>query len=282
MCTICGLAQAFASKRQTAPKISARRVRRVGISRRRGYCCSGRPEAALADTSTAEVKFVNGKVYAVDAKRPWAQAVAVKGKRIAYVGDTAGAKAFISRRTEVIDLGGKMLMPGFCRGTYASVAVGSTLSQGVDLQYDTREKILEVLAAYAKTISHGSLVRGFGWRYMAFPLTGPRKEDLSTRSGLTAPVAVRYRHPLRVGQLQGAAARRDYQGYAGSRAWLQPLRARSGHRRTYRDFWWSRPRWCRCSTRPTRSRSTRRRQTWGSGFPRLPQPGHHVGDGCSA
>ncbi len=97
---------------------------------------------ALADTGTANVVFVNGKIYTVDFKRPWAQAVAVKGRRIAYVGDTAGAKAFVGRHTEVIDLSGKMLMPGFVEA-HTHPYVGSTLSQGVDMQYDTREKLLE-------------------------------------------------------------------------------------------------------------------------------------------
>lgn len=48
----------------------------------------------------------------------------------------------------------------------------------VDLQYDTREKLLELLTAYARTTPASPLVRGFGWRYMAFPQTGPRKQDL--------------------------------------------------------------------------------------------------------
>jgi predicted amidohydrolase YtcJ len=176
MCTICDLAQAFASKRQATPNISRGRFVASGLAAGASIAAASAGDA-LADTATANVVFVNGKVYTVDSKRPWAQAVAVKGRRIAYVGDTAGAKAFVGRRTEVIDLSGKMLMPGFVEA-HTHPYVGSTLSQGVDLQYDTREKLLEVLTAYAKTTTNNSLVRGFGWRYMAFPSTGPRKEDL--------------------------------------------------------------------------------------------------------
>lgn len=121
--------------------------------------------------------FVNGKVYTVNVNQPWAQAVAVKGKQIVFVGDAARAKELAGPRTEVIDLRGKMLIPGFVEA-HTHPFVGSALSQGIDLQYDTREKILEVLTAYAKTNPSGKLVRGFGWRYIAFPPTGPRKEDL--------------------------------------------------------------------------------------------------------
>jgi len=176
MCTICDLAQAFASKTQTTSNISRRRFVASGLAAGAAIAAAGMGDA-LADTGTADVVFVNGKVYTVASKRPWAQAVAVKGRRIAYVGDTAGSKAFISRRSEVIDLRGKMLIPGFVEA-HTHPYVGSAYSQGVDLQYDTREKLLEVLTAYAKTTPANSLVRGFGWRYMAFPQTGPRKEDL--------------------------------------------------------------------------------------------------------
>ena len=176
MCTICDFAQALASKRQTASNISRRGFITSGSAAIAAIAAGGIGNA-LADTGTADVVFVNGKVFTVASNQPWAQAVAVKGRRIAYVGDTAGAKDFIGRRTEVIDLRGKMLIPGFVEA-HTHPYVGSSLSQGVDLQYDTREKLLEVLRAYAKTTSANSLVRGFGWRYIAFPDTGPRKEDL--------------------------------------------------------------------------------------------------------
>ncbi len=112
MCTICDLAQAFAPKRQATPNISRGGFVASGLAAAASIAAASAGDA-LADTGTANVVFVNGKVYTVDSKRPWAQAVAVKGRRIAYVGDTAGARAFVGRRTEVIDLSGKMLMPGF-------------------------------------------------------------------------------------------------------------------------------------------------------------------------
>ena len=45
--------------------------------------------------------------------QPWAEAVAVKGHKIVYVGNKKGAKAFVGEGTERIDLAGKMLLPGF-------------------------------------------------------------------------------------------------------------------------------------------------------------------------
>ena len=49
----------------------------------------------------------------VDAARSWAQAIAVAGGRIIAVGTDAEVSALIEPRTEVIDLAGRMLLPGF-------------------------------------------------------------------------------------------------------------------------------------------------------------------------
>lgn len=61
----------------------------------------------------ADLLVRNGRVYTVDSDRPWAQAVAVRGDRIAWVGDEKDAGRFIGPATRVIDASGKMVLPGF-------------------------------------------------------------------------------------------------------------------------------------------------------------------------
>ena len=61
----------------------------------------------------ADLVLKNGVVYTVDRQRSRAQAVAVAGKEIVYVGNAEGVKDYIGPRTEVIDLAGKMVLPGF-------------------------------------------------------------------------------------------------------------------------------------------------------------------------
>jgi len=133
-------------------------------------------EAVAADNG-GDFVFRNGPIYTVNPKKPWAQAVAVKGKRIVYVGDDAGAKPFIKPGTRVIDLKGKMLLPGFVEG-HIHPLVGATLTRGADLQLDTKEEMLAALETYKDKVGAAGVVRGYGWRYAAFPATGPRKEDL--------------------------------------------------------------------------------------------------------
>ena len=53
-----------------------------------------------------------------------AQAVAVCGSEIVYVGDDAGADAFAGEDTKVIDLGGKYVSPGFIDGHTHEVKIG--------------------------------------------------------------------------------------------------------------------------------------------------------------
>ena len=61
----------------------------------------------------ADIVFTDGAVYTVDAHNSWAEAVAVKDKRIIFVGSSDDVSAYIGRDTKVVDLKGKMMMPGF-------------------------------------------------------------------------------------------------------------------------------------------------------------------------
>ncbi|HKG93124.1 MAG TPA: amidohydrolase, partial [Gemmatimonadaceae bacterium] len=57
---------------------------------------------------------VNARVWTGDSRRPWADAVAVRGDRIAAVGSSAEVKKMAGADTRVIDGGGRMMVtPGF-------------------------------------------------------------------------------------------------------------------------------------------------------------------------
>lgn len=72
--------------------------------------CGNAGMPALA--SPADLVYRNGYVYTVDARDSVQQALAVRGGRIVYVGSDSGAAAFIGKTTRVVDLHGRMLMPG--------------------------------------------------------------------------------------------------------------------------------------------------------------------------
>lgn len=134
--------------------------------------------SALAEeTGYASFVFQNGGVYTVTSARRFAEAVAVRGDRIAYVGSTMGARELVGPQTQVIDLAGRMLLPGFVEG-HVHPVVGAFVSRGVDLQTDDPDEVLARIAAEAAANPDAPVVRGYGWRYNAFPEDGPTKDAL--------------------------------------------------------------------------------------------------------
>ena len=62
--------------------------------------------------NAADLIFENGKVYTVDPRMPWAEAVAVRNGKIVFVGSAGGAREWQGPQTRIVDLKGRMMMPG--------------------------------------------------------------------------------------------------------------------------------------------------------------------------
>ena len=60
----------------------------------------------------ADTLIINAKVITMDRARPRAEAVAVQGERIVFVGSTFEAAQWRGPQTQVIDAGGRTLLPG--------------------------------------------------------------------------------------------------------------------------------------------------------------------------
>lgn len=140
-------------------------------------CCLS-PACWRVAGSGADLVFRNGGIYTVDAQRPWAESVAVDDGRIVYVGSDAGVAAFIGPRTEVIDLTGKMLLPGL-QDSHVHPPLGMILEPLCRLDdATTREEILEMVRACASE-SPEKWVLGFGWRSSIFlPEIAPHRTTL--------------------------------------------------------------------------------------------------------
>ncbi len=82
---------------------------------------------------SAEIVFVNGKIWTVDSSKPEAEAVAVINGRIAAVGLSNDVKKFIGSSTKVIDLKKKRMLPGFIDNHTHFMSGGFQL-QSVDLR----------------------------------------------------------------------------------------------------------------------------------------------------
>jgi len=128
--------------------------------------------------SAADLVFVNGAVYTVDAARSWAQAVAVREGRIAAVGTDAAIRPSIDAHTEVIDLAGRMLLPGFQDAHVHPVYAGIDMIQCDLHDLTTKDEYLGAISAYAAANPDAAWILGGGWSMEVFPRGCPAKEDL--------------------------------------------------------------------------------------------------------
>ncbi|WP_108469558.1 amidohydrolase [Polynucleobacter difficilis] len=116
----------------------------------------------------ADTIFYGGPVVTVNAKNEEVQAIAVQGGKIVALGTKdAITKDWQSKTTQVIDLKGQTLMPGFVEPhvhimiTAVFEGLGLNLSN-FTLPYDTKETLIAKMKAHLKTIPPGGWLFGFG------------------------------------------------------------------------------------------------------------------------
>ena len=133
------------------------------------------PEAPFSDTV-----FLNGQVYTVDADSPWAEAVVVADGLVVMVGSNDDAQDWIGDGTEVIDLEGQMLLPGF-HDSHTHVLIGVTTDAECDLlRLDSIEAVEARLRECTALEGFGEerWIIGGGWADWLWPKSEPDKAIL--------------------------------------------------------------------------------------------------------
>ena len=90
-----------------------------------------------------DLVLTNGVIHTVEEKNPAAQAIAIAGDRIVFVGSTAAAQNWVSGQTRVIDLRGKTVVPGLTDSHYHFQGVGK---RAFDLNLDGCKSLDEFLS----------------------------------------------------------------------------------------------------------------------------------------
>lgn len=146
--------------------------------------CAGRvagPGAAGGGAGApppATLVLRGGVVRTMDPARPLAEAVAVSGKRIVFVGGAAEAARYIGPATRVLDLAGRAVVPAF-QDSHIHLATGGVELGLCDLNdLATRDEILARVGEYAAAHPGEAWIVGGGWALPAFPEANPGKEDL--------------------------------------------------------------------------------------------------------
>lgn len=124
-----------------------------------------------------DLVFIGGPVWTGDAARSWAGAVAVRAGRITAVGHDE-LRELIGPRTEVVDLRGRLLIPGFQDAHVHPVFAGLTMLTCDLAPYDTAQQYAEAVAAYAAAHPGKPWITGGGWSFPAFPGGLPTREQL--------------------------------------------------------------------------------------------------------
>ena len=142
----------------------------------------------------ADLVLRNGNVHTVDESLPKAEAVAIIGDRIVAVGSDREIDRLIGDRTEVVDVEGQTVSPGFIEGHGHYMSFGSAL-MNLDFRYSKSfEEIVALVAKASRSTPAGEWIIGRGWHQDKWE-TKPETtvEGLPLHDALSA---VTPRHPV--------------------------------------------------------------------------------------
>lgn len=118
---------------------------------------------ALNQQDTATLVLRNGKIVTVDDRQPQAQAIAVRGDKILAVGSNAEIERYLGRATQVIDLQGKLAIPGFIEGHGHFTGIGAAKMNLDLMKVKSWDEIVAMVGEAAKKAKPGEWILGRGW-----------------------------------------------------------------------------------------------------------------------
>jgi predicted amidohydrolase YtcJ len=176
-----------------------------------GFGCS-----VESGVEPADVLLVNGRVYTfawddpavdgtpasnapfdADGWHPDAEAVAIRGGVIAFVGSRDEAEAYRGRDTEIIDVAGATIVPGFVDSHTHIAGLGANLERVNLVDVPAEEEMVERVARRATGVEPGEWIVGWGWDEGAWADRYPDKRLLS-RHVPDHPVVLRGLHGFAV------------------------------------------------------------------------------------
>jgi predicted amidohydrolase YtcJ len=119
---------------------------------------------AEAATVPADLVLTHGSIYTANPARPWAEAVAISRGKLAYVGSSSGAAAYVGNATRVIDLAGRYAMPGLVDAHVHPVMGGLKVLYECNFPFTaTPSEIATAVSACAARQPPGAWIKGGQW-----------------------------------------------------------------------------------------------------------------------
>jgi predicted amidohydrolase YtcJ len=134
--------------------------------------------SAQRKTQPADTIVLHGKIYTLNPKQEWAEALAIRGERIVAVGSNTDIANLQSKDTKVIDAKGHLVLPGFtdCHIHFidGSFSLGRVNLEDAKDAADIQQRLRE----YGGKHPGNDWILGRGWNYAMFPTSLPDKKYL--------------------------------------------------------------------------------------------------------
>lgn len=114
-------------------------------------------------TEKADLIISGGKIYTVNDRQPVVEAVVVKENKIIFAGSEEEANRYKSEETDIIDLHGRIMTPGFIEGHGHIMGVGYSELNLDLMEVKSFEEIIEKVKDAAKKAAPGEWIVGRGW-----------------------------------------------------------------------------------------------------------------------
>lgn len=134
--------------------------------------CAKEPDSGV------DIVFINARAYTLNDEAPWADAIAIKGDAIVYVGANEGALALAGENTVQHDLAGQMLLPGFI-DTHMHPITGGAYAKALSLDtFGTVDAWVQAVSDYADANNEIPVIFGYGFLSTTFGPVGPSRQLL--------------------------------------------------------------------------------------------------------
>ena len=148
----------------------------IGITTSLFLSCSDRSAEEIADKI-----YFNSKIWTGDTTNAWADAIVIRGNQIVYAGKDY--QSYKGSNTEMIDLGGKLMLPGFIDNHTHFLSGGYNLSS-VDLRKaKTKEEFISILKDFCQKQHDVRWVLGGDWDHEAWGGELPSRNWIDSVTG---------------------------------------------------------------------------------------------------
>jgi predicted amidohydrolase YtcJ len=144
-----------------------------------GDSSSSQPDEYANEQQPADWVLTGGRIFTVDDRNPWAEAVAMRGGEFVFVGDGPGVEAFVGEATRTVDLSGRLVLPGLI-DAHTHPAYVELEQFGAALPETSPEELLEAVGAYAESHPDDDWIRLCCWpsQFYVRGKEGPHKREL--------------------------------------------------------------------------------------------------------